>query len=62
MSEQVLLGELKKRRGEVLEMLKLTNNDHRFGLVIAKIDEEIKRLEENRSSSLSEEWKQYFGA
>jgi len=42
-----LVGELKKRRAEVFEMLKLLPDDHRFGLVIAQIDEEISRLEKD---------------
>jgi len=60
MSDEVLLGELKMRRGEVLEMLKLAPDDHRFGLVIAKMDEEIKRLEQIRNPSLREDWELYF--
>ena len=60
MSDEVLLGELKMRRGEVLEMLKLAPDDHLFGLVIAKMDDEIKRLEQTRIPSLREDWELYF--
>jgi hypothetical protein len=45
MSDEILIGELTKRRAEVFEMLKLLPDDHRLGLVIAQIDEEISRLE-----------------
>jgi hypothetical protein len=45
MSDEILIGELKKRRAEVFEILKLLPDDHRFGLVVAQLDEEILRLE-----------------
>ena len=59
MSDQVLIGELKKRRAKVLELLKLTPDDHRFGLVIAKIDEEIEKAEGKQKSDFRVQWEEW---
>ena len=51
MSDEVLLGELRKRRGEVVEMLKEVPNNEQFEFILRELDERIAKLERSRWDS-----------
>lgn len=55
--DEVLLGELQKRRAEVLEMLKLVPDDERSLGILRKLDEEIENAWKGRMTKLAKEWR-----
>jgi hypothetical protein len=55
-----LLGELKKRRAEVLLSLKDVPDPRLVGLVIAQIDEQIAELEAREMQKQVKTWKARF--
>ena len=56
----LLLGELKKRRAEVLLSLKDVPDPRLVGLVIAQIDEQIAELEAREMQKQVKTWKARF--
>jgi len=55
-----LLGELKKRRAEITEMLKEIPDNQPSRVVLAKIDERIAQLNAEIGRDVAEAWKTRF--